>query len=418
MSAFVDSNQRSAHGQLAPDTGAVVGRSAGKETRVGDGGSSSPVQARAATRGGGAGAHVADWAMTDGLSAALGLADAPAAHASAVQRKDAAAAEASGAAPTAGSEVENDAVYGGVVKSVVVDNTPLVSDASKPASTEVVKLSKANQVTPTDLGVGSAFNKGAEGTGKAWWKVKIVKGTNTGKEGWVQVDKLGSILNVKKAGTSEYSGKVGAGQVEIHTGQELERDGSPDGDNNFALTYTGKDAADSRWLQFIWREVIGVDDKGASTPMKGSITTTGGTYDLTDDGTAAKAGTPAKNNYNTDCPNPSDPFYEAFGEGERTADSAKMIDLPGPMTPKVEAAFKGGAKKVVSRAHFTTFLVQARKVTFKTKIDVLWDFKSKADAALPPAGSHTVSESGAATELPKTIAERFHEQYPAFKDIK
>lgn len=27
-----------------------------------------------------------------------------------------------------------------------------------------------------------------------------------------------------------------------------------------------------RWLQFIWREVIGVDDKGASKPVNGSIT--------------------------------------------------------------------------------------------------------------------------------------------------
>ncbi|HSK00205.1 MAG TPA: hypothetical protein VK932_03150 [Kofleriaceae bacterium] len=164
--------------------------------------------------------------------------------------------------------------------------------------------------------------------------------------------------------------------------------------------------------------MVGIDDKGTSTPVKGSITTTGGTYDLTDNGTYDKFGKPAKNNYNTDCPDRSNPFYETVGEADRTADSTKMIDLPGPAVSQVKGAFRNGAKKVASRAHFSTFLIKGRKVTFQTAIDIAWSFQKKEDADAPPKGVHTVSGSSEAASLPATIAERFHDQYPTFKDIK
>ena len=83
----------------------------------------------------------------------------------------------------------------------------------------------------------------------------------------------------------------------------------------------------------MWREVIGADDKGgASAPVKDSITTSGGTYDLTDNGTFDKPGTPGKTNYNTDSPNKSDPFYEATFEADRTADSATMASCASART--------------------------------------------------------------------------------------
>jgi hypothetical protein len=330
----------------------------------------------------------------------------------AVQRKE------STAEPSAGEGTTTDGAYGAVVKSVAVADSPLVSDASRPKDTEGVKLKKTDRVTPSDLGVGSAFNKGNEGTGKTWWKVSVISGPNAGKEGWVQAGNLGSILDVKNAGKLESTTKVGDGTVDVHTGQKLEREGQPDGDNNFAVTYTGKDADDARWLQFVWREVIGVDDKNASVPVKDSITTTGGTYDLTSNGTHTTPGTPAKNNFNTDSKDAPTPFYESSFESDRTADSTKIIDLPGAAIGQVKGSFRGGAKKVVSRAHFTTFLVKGRKITFKTAIGLVWDFQKKEDADSPPAGVHSVAGSGAATSLPATIAERFHEQYPAFKDIK
>jgi hypothetical protein len=316
-----------------------------------------------------------------------------------------------------GGDPSADVAFGGIVKSVAVDDAPMLADVSKPKDPPVAKLKKTDRVRPVDLGVGAAANKGVEGTGKAWWKVSVIGGANAGKEGWMQVENLGSILKVTKAGVVETT-KVGDGSVDVHTGQALEREGADDGDNNFALTYTGKDAADAKWLQFIWREIIGVDDKGVSTPVKETITTTGGTYDLTANGTYAKPGTPAKNNYNTDCPDKASPFYETVGEADRTADSTKMIDLPGSLTSQVKGAFKAGASKVASRAHFSTFLVKGKQVAYKTSIDILWGFNKKEDADAPPKGAHTVSGSSTANALPATIAERFHDQYPGFKDIK
>jgi hypothetical protein len=312
---------------------------------------------------------------------------------------------------------QDDAVFGGVVRAVKADSTSLVADPAKPKDPAVAALGKGDQVTPTDLGGGRDFNRGAEGTGAIWWKVVVKSGAAVGKEGWLQASSMESILKVKDKGKEETAVKVGDGQVDVATGRHLEKSGADDGDNNFSLTYTGKDAGDAHWLQFIWREVVGADDKGAAVPVKGSITSTGGTYDLTDNGAFDKNGTPGKKNYNTDCPNASDPFYEAFGEADRTAESTTMIDLPAARTDKVIEAFDKGARKVASRAHFHTFLVKGKKVTFATNINVTWTFLSKAEATGGPRGVHTVKDSGAASGLPATIAERFHEQYPAFKDI-
>jgi hypothetical protein len=210
---------------------------------------------------------------------------------------------------------------------------------------------------------------------------------------------------------------------ETSTGMSLEsgtaQDVAAHGVSGSSIGYEGKDADKMRWLQFIWREVIGVDDKGASKPVAGSITTSGGTYELTAGGTKSSSGSPKKENYNTDSKNSTDPFYEAGFAGDRTADSTTMVDQPGGAGAKAKEAFDDGAQSAVSRAHFSTFLVKDEKeVKYQTHVDVQWDFARKEDADAPPAGKHTVSGSGETSALPETIAERLHEQYPAYKDLK
>ncbi len=334
----------------------------------------------------------------------------------ALQRK---AADGSGAAAAnAKDDVPADGAHGGVFRSVSKDGTPLVSDAAEPKKTELAKLKKGEIAQPVDLGAGSAFNKDIAGTPKQWWKVKILRGENVGKEGWVQAGDLDSSYTVKDQGKSEYSAKVAGGEVDIHTGQQLELLGSS-WDNKFTLDYKGKDASEARWLQFIWREIIGVNDKGTSEPVKDSITTSGGKYQLTEGGTKDTPGTPKKENYNTDSADKSEPFYEAAFTADRTADSTSMNDQPAAAVATVQKAFaNNAAKSVVSRAHFTTFLIKGKKVAFKTNIGVEWNFAKADDVKAPPKGVHTVSGSGEASSLPSTIAERFHEQYPGYKDIK
>ena len=58
-----------------------------------------------------------------------------------------------------------------------------------------------------------------------------------------------------------------------------------------------------------------------------------------------------------------------------------MMDQPGAAVGNVTKAFDDGAKSVVSRAHFSTFLVKDEKeVQSKTNIHVEWKFASKAKA--------------------------------------
>lgn len=307
--------------------------------------------------------------------------------------------------------------YGGVYKAVQEDDVLLVTDATKPKDTTIAKLKKGEVVQLVDIGASEAFNTGVE-AGKKWWKVKAISGGSKGKEGWAKASHLGTVLNIKDQGKKEHSGKAGDGEVTVRTGLEVEALGNPFGDNMFAIQYEGKDADQARWLQFIWREVIGLDDKGAASPITGSITTSGGTYQLTEGGTKDAAGTPKKENYNTDSKDKSDPFYEAGFSADRTADSTTMYDQPGSAVDKAADAFASGAKTVVSRAHFATFLVKQRKISYQTHINVQWSFAKSEDTKKPPKGKHTVSQSGEVLQLPEIIRQRFHEQFPAYKDVQ
>jgi hypothetical protein len=211
---------------------------------------------------------------------------------------------------------------------------------------------------------------------------------------------------------------VGAGTVTIRTDVQA-KVGSRTFQNMFALTYKGADSADAHWLQFIHREVIGIDEHGAATPQTGTVgssgTKGGRSYDLTPGGTATAYGTPAQGNYNTDTASASDPFYESSGAGNRAADATTIYDNPNASPPFVQRAFSNGAKRVVSRAHFDTFLVQVDKVSYHSSLTMTYDLASAADAAAPT----TVLNSGAsATALPSTIQARFHAQFPAFNFIK
>lgn len=336
----------------------------------------------------------------------------------AVQRKEETSTGGGGTETTSSTESSEDGVYGGVKRVVAVARTWMVSNPSLYQKTIQHKLDKDEVVQLLDLGAGEKFNQVSEARYK-WWKVKVTKGAHVGQEGWVMAVLLGSRLDVKNAGTVGHTGKVGEGEVTVSTGQTIDANGAAFGDNMFSIGYEGKDADKMRWLQFIWREVIGVDDKGASKPVTGSITTSGGTYELTAGGTKSSSGSPKKENYNTDSKNSTDPFYEAGFAGDRTADSTTMVDQPGGAGAKAKEAFDDGAQSAVSRAHFSTFLVKDEKeVKYQTHVDVQWDFTKKEDADAPPAGKHTVSDSGETSALPNTIAERLHEQYPAYKDLK
>lgn len=235
--------------------------------------------------------------------------------------------------------------------------------------------------------------------------VPAVTGTSTG-------------ITEHTAGTAQHTGTVGTGAsqgtVTLRTGVDT----TSIYHSMFAISYRGPDSANAHWLQFIWREIIGVHADGSAHPVAATIRTTAvNTYDLTAGGTATASGTPGVSNYNTDSASATDPMYEAGGTANRTADATTMYDQPAAQSTYVQAAFRNGATRVISRAHFNTFLIQNDHVTYRVQTNVAWDIASAAAAATAGAGTATAGTSGAATALPDTIRTRFHAQYPAYAFI-
>jgi hypothetical protein len=167
---------------------------------------------------------------------------------------------------------------------------------------------------------------------------------------------------VTNAGTEQHTERVGNGTVTLRSDVTGTVNGSPM--TLFSIGYQGTDAQDNHWLQFIHREILGIMPDGRAVAQSGSITTTGGTYQLTTGGTATTNGTPKKENYNTDT-GPSDPFYEAESASNRTADSTTMFDMPGSAIARVQAASRritSSTKRkptssTISRTHQRTLLL-------------------------------------------------------------
>lgn len=171
------------------------------------------------------------------------------------------------------------------------------------------------------------------------------------------------------------------------------------------MEYKGGLASESRWLQFIWREIVVSHPTKGEYRVRDTVTTTGGTYDLTTD--------PSKPSYNTDSNKPDSPFYEAGFRSNRTADSTTIFDQPGAITDKVSAEFDKGATKVVSRAHFNSYLVRDYRPIYHVYLKVEWAFNSKAT----PPRTQSVESSGKVTALPEGMKKRLVAQYPAFDYI-
>jgi hypothetical protein len=214
------------------------------------------------------------------------------------------------------------------------------------------------------------------------------------------------------AGTQLTQEKVGAGTVTVR------RDvtGSGVGANLFAIDYKGADAKDAHWLQFIHREIIGIHSDGSAHPQTGPWSTNSHPYNLTQGGTATAYGTPTKDNYNTDAgTSGSDPFYETVGAANRAADQTMVYDRPSGGGGKINAAFSAGATRVISRAHFDTFLIMTDHVAYRVRLTMTYDYSS---ATATPAPTTTSDGSGAASALPDAIRERFHADWPAYSWLK
>jgi hypothetical protein len=225
------------------------------------------------------------------------------------------------------------------------------------------------------------------------------------KPGPAKVPKHPDEATVEKAGDEKYKGKVSGGAVSVHTDVEID---TTDGkmDEAFELEYKGKEAGKTRWLQFIWREIEVHPPKGAPTYLGDTVgPATGNQYKLT---------TNNKNpNWNTDAAkDAASPFYEDSGINNRTEHGTTMFDAPGAYAYLVKPQFDPpvSATKVISRAHFATYLVRDMEILEKIEIDVQWEFTSKT----APPRTFNVTQRGPVAALDPGQKERLAAQFPKF----
>lgn len=211
--------------------------------------------------------------------------------------------------------------------------------------------------------------------------------------------------NLDDKGTEDTSAVPG-GEVRARTGAKYSPSaGGAQRVGGFSLEYEGALANETHWLQFIWREIIVTKADGTETRLNDSITTTGGTYNLTAD--------PAKPSYNTDSANASTPFYEGSFYANRTADSTTIFDRPSSADSFVQREFGKGAKKVVSRAHFDSYMVRDYLPVHQYSISVEWTYPNKT----VPANVQTLKNDQPVNGLPAGQKATLVKQYPDYSYI-
>lgn len=215
-----------------------------------------------------------------------------------------------------------------------------------------------------------------------------------------------SSTTITTPGAEAAKGAVAGGTVSVRTGVAGTTSGGATFSGGFSLGYTGGLSSDSRWLQFIWREIIVTHPIEGTHPILHPVTTRGGHYNTTTD--------PSAPNYNVDSASPSSPFYEAGFRDIRTADSTTILDVPTAINSAVNSQFTKGATRVISRAHFNTFLIRDYQTLHHVYLVVEWDFTSPAVAPRV----QTVRSAGSATSLPSEMRDVLIARYPTYAYIQ
>ncbi|MFL5740594.1 MAG: DUF4157 domain-containing protein [Flavisolibacter sp.] len=204
------------------------------------------------------------------------------------------------------------------------------------------------------------------------------------------------------AGKDLGSGTVPGGTVTVRTGDQ--RPGQS-GDDLFTIGYIGGSSQDSRWLQFIWREMIVTEADGSVKALNENYSNGKVTYNLTTD--------PDNPIYNTDTNSSTSPFYQDGFLNNRTADSTTLIDEPGPIDTKVQRHINAGATKVISRSHFNTFLIRDYRPLFQVSLTVEWTY---TNSTIPPR-MQKLESAKSVDHLPSDMRATLLKQFPSYNYI-
>ncbi len=200
---------------------------------------------------------------------------------------------------------------------------------------------------------------------------------------------------------------VEGGQVTALTGVDYPGAGGKTGSLSFAVTYTGGLAPESRWLQFIWREIEVTARDGKKTMLGDPVTIGARTYNLTTQ--------PTSPNYSVDSRSSSDPFYEASTSTARREPNLTMIgDAPTPIGKLVSREYAAGASSVVSRAHFEIYLIRDYRTLYHIGVDVEHPFRD----ATHHGTIRNIRVTEQASALPGPVQKALVQDYPAFSYIQ
>jgi hypothetical protein len=191
-------------------------------------------------------------------------------------------------------------------------------------------------------------------------------------------DPLATVEKGKEGTTADLKNpEVDGGRVTVQTGITFTNKGVKFEDG-FSIDFKGdeKKLARTRWLQFISREIIAVDAKGAEKPLGIVMTHRSNHRYLTSD--------PTKDpNYVVD--GIATPFYEDAGINSRSKDRTTIFDRPDNDPRAIQRAFNTfpGTVKVISRVKVTTYLVRDTTILYRVNIAMEWVY-DKADATPRP----------------------------------
>ena len=200
---------------------------------------------------------------------------------------------------------------------------------------------------------------------------------------------------------------VEGGQVSAQTAVPYTTASGKSASLSFAVSYAGALAAESRWLQFIWRDIEVTGADGRKKFLNDTVTVGSRSYPLTTD--------PKAPGYSVDSRSGSDPFYEASTSTARREPNLTTIgDAPTPIRSLVQREFNGGATAVVSRAHFEIYLIRDFRALYHVGVDVEHPFRD--------ATHYTTNRAIRVTEtvsaLPGPLQKALVRDYPAFAYIQ
>jgi len=186
------------------------------------------------------------------------------------------------------------------------------------------------------------------------------------------------VPKIHDEGKLELEDEFDGDRIELRTGAKYDFGGNvyKDGDT-FAVSYKGQLTGDARLLQFIWREVVAHrPPKRGGKPRKDALEhKLEKGYDLT---TNEK-----KPHWNTDNNDADSPFRERNTASNRSASELAVFDSPDARSDMAAKLFEKFADdpptKVVSRAHFTTYVIRGPDILQAADIDLVWEFANATD---------------------------------------